>query len=96
MKKGTASRICITPPCYPGRFCDYLERLQIKVVIRIYIIDGGRSIGSCPRQLCPHEPQISHILNNRNLINGEVPPQRLRDERTESPSSISDKPGKLN
>jgi len=36
------------------------------------------------------------LLNNRNQINGEVPPQRLLNERTEIPSSISNKPGKLN
>ena len=36
-------------------------------------------------------PQISHFLNNRNRINGEVPPQRLLTEKTEIPSSISNK-----
>jgi hypothetical protein len=49
-----------------------------------------------PWKTKPGEPQISHFLNNRTGINGEIPPQRLLAERTEIPSSISNKPGKLN
>src|SRR4030066_687421 len=36
-------------------------------------------------------PQISHFPNNRNRINGKVPPRHLLADRTEIPSSISNK-----
>jgi hypothetical protein len=44
----------------------------------------------------PGVSRISHFLNNRNRINGEIPPRHLPDGRTEIPSSTSNNPGKLN
>jgi len=41
-------------------------------------------------------PSSGPLLNYRNRINGEAPPQRLPDKRKEIQSSTSNKPGKLN
>ena len=39
--RGRRSRTRIAPPCLPGRFCDCLERLRIKVVKQYYIYNGS-------------------------------------------------------
>ena len=52
----------------------------------------------CPysRLRGPGVSRISHFLNNRNRINGEVPPLPLLDERTGIRSSTSNNPENLN
>ena len=57
--------------------------------------------GFKPPRVPPHKNKAIETTNrpfpqNRNPLNGEVPPRHLLPERTGIPSSISNNPGKLN
>ena len=65
------SRARITPPCLPGRFCDYLERLLIKEVEQSYIYKGDQSnmvpkAGLEPPRVPPPPPHKVNALTVRN------------------------------
>ena len=59
-KTGPIARI--TPPCLPGRFCDCLERIQIKAVKQYYIFNDGVSNMGSPYEENTHEEIHASLL----------------------------------